>query len=76
MSSFQHDSVREGARRLHRQIALFGVLFCWKNGLDALRILKEDLHKIIGITRVEESRLKWMYEDVHDYFPYFLKRLI
>jgi hypothetical protein len=67
----QFDAGREGARRLHRVLSLYCALFCWKNNLNAVFLSKDDLYKIIGITRIEGARKQWLEEDIRDYFEFF-----
>jgi hypothetical protein len=71
MSSQQYDAGREGARRVHRIIALYAVIFCWKNDLDAVMIPKSTLCSILGINRIETAREEWLSDDVKSYFTFF-----
>ncbi len=71
MDSQQFDAGREGARRLHRVLSLYCTLFCWKNKIDAVFLLKSELYQILGVSRIKEARREWLEEDIKDYFEYY-----
>ena len=62
--------LREGARRQHRTIALFAVVQCWTRGLDGLVFQRLHLERLIGIQRFRDTRVRWLLEDLAEFFPH------
>ncbi|MFP8967462.1 hypothetical protein ACKC9G_12840 [Pokkaliibacter sp. CJK22405] len=66
--------IREGARRQHRGLAMFCVLYCWHHNKNAVFLRKELLLRYLGLERMKTTRYEWIIEDITDYFPYIFKR--
>ncbi|MFI8609316.1 hypothetical protein ACIGFL_13475 [Pseudomonas sp. NPDC077649] len=66
--------IREGARRQHRGLAMFCVLYCWHHNKKAVFVRKELLLHYLGLERMKGTRYEWITEDVAAYFPYIFKR--
>lgn len=62
--------LREGARRQHRTAALFAVIQCWLRNLDGLVFSRQHLERLIGLERFKGTRVKWLREDLSEFFPY------
>ena len=62
--------VREGARRQHRSIAVFGVIQCWMRNLDGLVFLRSDLMRLVGLEKIRGTRVSYIEEDFEQLFPY------
>ena len=66
--------VREGARRQHRGLAMFCVLYCWHHNKKAVFVRKELLLHYLGLERMKGTRYEWITEDIAAYFPHIFKR--
>ena len=66
--------IREGARRQHRGLAMFCVLYCWHHNKKAVFVRKELLLHYLGLERMKGTRYEWIIEDIADYFPHIFKR--
>lgn len=62
--------LREGARRQHRTIALFAVVQCWTRSLDGLVFQRSHLERLIGLERFRDTRVRWLQEDLAEFFPH------
>ena len=62
--------LREGARRQHRAVSLFAVIQCWLRQLDGVAFQRSHLERLLGLGRFKQTRINWLKEDFHDFFPY------
>jgi len=62
--------LREGARREHRAISLLCVIQCWCHGWDGIRITREQLERLLGLSYFRDTRIEWMEEDFSEMFQY------
>jgi hypothetical protein len=62
--------LREGARRQHRAVSLFAVIQCWTHGLDGVAFERGVLERLLGLERFKATRVKWLEEDLKEFFPY------
>ena len=63
--------LREAARREHRPLSLFTVLYCWLHDLDGVIFKKDDLLRILGLEKIiRRRRVEWLKEDMCDFFQY------
>jgi hypothetical protein len=61
---------REGSRRQTRSIGLFLVIYCWVRDLDAVVLNREHLERLLGLQRFKGTRVKWLQDDLKEFFPY------
>ena len=61
---------RESARRQHRKIALFCVIYSWLRNADGVYLPYNMLNRLIGLERIKKDRIDWIKEDFGEYFPY------
>jgi hypothetical protein len=64
------DHQREDARRKHRMVAILIVFQCWIRLLDSIYISKVKLLRLLGLQVFKEKRLKWVEEDLKEFFPF------
>lgn len=62
--------LREGARRQHRAVSLFAVIQCWISNLDGIVLERAHLQRLLGLNRFKKTRVKWLQEDLKEFFPY------
>jgi hypothetical protein len=62
--------LREGARREHRAISLLCVIQCWCHGWDGIRITREQLERLLGLSYFRQTRVEWMEEDFSEMFQH------
>jgi hypothetical protein len=63
-------NLREGARRQHRSISLFAVIQCWLRNLDGVAFQRAHLERLLGLERFKRTRVKWLEEDLKEFFPH------
>lgn len=61
---------REGARRQHRSLALFCSLKCRHFDWDGIMLEGNELRRILGLEKLEQSRLDLISEDFAEHFPF------
>lgn len=61
---------RESARRQHRKIALFCVIYSWLRNADGVYLSYIMLNRLIGLERIRKDRIDWIKEDFREYFSY------
>lgn len=61
---------RESARRLHRKIVLFCVIYSWLRDADGIYLTYNMLNRLIGLERIKRNRIDWIKEDFQEYFPH------
>lgn len=63
-------TLREGARRQHRTIAVFAVIQCWLRNLDGIAFQRPQLERLLGLDRFKRTRVDWLKEDLREFFPH------
>lgn len=62
---------REFVRRQNRTLATYLAMQAWVANLDCIAISRNELVQFWGsLKRVEDERLNWFKEDVHEHFPH------
>lgn len=64
------ETYRNACCRLHRVIANFFAVKAWCRGADCVILDRKVLDKILNLERMKGSRVKWMRQDMKQWFPY------
>jgi len=62
--------VRESERREHRAISLLCAIQCWCRGWDGIRITREQLERLLGLSYFRDTRVEWMEEGFSEMFEH------
>jgi hypothetical protein len=61
---------RDACSRSHRILGAYLVLRTWKRRADCVVVGRRESLACLGVGKVREQRLRWLEEDIKDFFPY------
>ncbi len=64
------DIYRDACGRSHRILGAYVALWAWKKGVDCVALDRDQLFPYLGIEAMREQRLRWLAEDIKDFFPH------
>jgi len=54
----------------HRRISLFALIQCWLKEVDGLVLTHSDLAAILQLTRIEETHIDQLVDNMREFFPF------
>ena len=61
---------RDACGRSHRILGAYLALWAWKKGADFVVLDRDQTFKYLGLGAMRERRLRWLEEDIKDFFPF------
>jgi hypothetical protein len=73
MATSDAHGYREFCRRQHRNLGLYLVLYAWRFGWDGLAVERKYLELYLDLDRFKAERIRWIIDDLKEFFPYSKK---
>ncbi len=64
------DIYREACGRSHRILGAYLTLWAWRKGADCVALDRDHLLPYLGVGKMRGKRLRWLAEDIREFFPY------